>query len=50
VIPAVIGLDQVVRPGIEGLRYLAGLRQRLPVPAGTGPGRGTLPAPIARAA
>ena len=25
VIPAVIGLDQVVRPGIEGLGYLAGL-------------------------
>ena len=56
VIPAVIGPGQVVRPGIEGLRYLAelagtaGPRPRLPVPAGTAPGHDTRPATIARAA
>ncbi len=32
VIPAVIGPDQVVRPGIEGLRYLADLAVRTGVP------------------
>ena len=43
VIPAVIGPDQVVRPGIDGLGYLAdlagnaGLLPRLPVHAGTEP-------------
>jgi len=56
VIPAVIGPDQVARPGIEGLRYLAdlagtaGLRPRLPMRAGTGPGRDARPAAITRAA
>jgi DSBA-like thioredoxin domain len=46
VIPAIIGPDQVVRPGIDGLRYLAELagsaspRPDLPMQAGTGtPGR-----------
>jgi hypothetical protein len=54
VIPAVIGPDQIVRPGIEGLRYLAdlastaGLRPRLH--AGTAPGQDTRPGTIARAA
>lgn len=54
VIPAVIGPDQVLRPGIEGLRYLAdltttaGLQPRLP--AETVPGQEARPATIARAA
>ena len=54
VIPAVIGPDQIMRPGIEGLRYLAdlastaGLRPRLH--AGTAPGQDTRPATITRAA
>ena len=52
VIPAVTGTDQVVRPGIDGLEYLAdlagnaGLLPRLPVHAGTGPGRDARPAAI----
>jgi len=56
VVPAVIGLDQVVRPGIEGLCYLADLagtadlRPRLPMPAGTAPGQAAGPVAIARAA
>lgn len=56
VIPAVIGPDQVVRPGIEGLRYLAdltstaGQRPCLPLRAGTAPGRRVRPVAIARAA
>jgi len=56
VIPAVTGADQVVRPGIEGLRYLADLagaggpQPLLPVRAGTDPHRGAVPAAIARAA
>ena len=56
VIPAVIGADQVVRPGIDGLRYLAGLagiaglRPLPPMRAGTGPRRDARPATIARAA
>lgn len=56
VIPAVIGPDQVLRPGIEGLGYLvdlcsaAGLRPRLPLPAEGAPGRDVRPAAIARAA
>ena len=54
VIAAVIGSDQIVRPGIEGLRYLAdlastaGLRPHLQ--AETAPGRGAGPVTIARAA
>ncbi len=45
VVPAVIGPDEVVRPGIDGLGYLAdlasnaGLLPRLPARAGTEPGR-----------
>jgi 2-hydroxychromene-2-carboxylate isomerase len=45
VIPAVIGSDHIVRPGVEGLRYLAGLvgsaalPASLPAHAGTAPGR-----------
>ena len=56
VIPAVIGPDQIVRPGIEGLRYLADLassadlQPRLPLTAETAPGRDARPAAIARAA
>ncbi|MGH3149982.1 MAG: hypothetical protein ACRDOB_04525, partial [Streptosporangiaceae bacterium] len=56
VIPAVIGLDQVVRPGIDGLRYLAELagsvrpRPNLPMQAGTEPRRDAGPATTARAA
>lgn len=56
VIPAVIGLDQVARPGIEGLCYLAdlastdGLRPRLPMHAGTALGRDVRSVAIARAA
>jgi 2-hydroxychromene-2-carboxylate isomerase len=52
VIPAVIGPDQIVRPGVEGLRYLAGLAgtaglpASLPAQAGTAPGQ----VPAARAA
>jgi hypothetical protein len=54
VIPAVIGPDQIVRPGIDGLSYLAdlastaGLRPRLH--AETAPGQDTRPATIAPAA
>jgi 2-hydroxychromene-2-carboxylate isomerase len=56
VVPAVTGPDQVVRPGTEGLRYLAdlactaGRRPLLPVRAGTGPRRAARPAAVARAA
>ena len=56
VIPAVIGPDQVVRPGIGGLGYLAdlagyaGLLPRLPVHAGTEPDLDARPAAAARAA
>lgn len=56
VIPAVIGPDQIVRPGIDGLRYLADLAitagswPLLPVPAGTGPGSGARLAAMASAA
>jgi hypothetical protein len=56
VIPAVIGPDQVVRSGIEGLRYLADLagtadlRPRQTIRAGTAPGRDARPVEIARAA
>jgi len=56
VIPAVIGADEVVRPGIQGLRWLAdlaraaGLRPRLHMHAETVPGRDTRPVAIARAA
>ena len=56
VVPAVTGPDQVVRPGIEGLRYLADLARTtgrpplLPVRAGTGPHRDARPAAITRAA
>ena len=56
VIPAVIGPDHVVRPGTDGLRYLADLAGRaglLPLPlarAGTGQGRDVWPAATVRAA
>ena len=56
VIPAVIGPDQVVRPGIDGLGYLADLAgnarllPRLPVHAGTEPDLEARPAATARAA
>jgi 2-hydroxychromene-2-carboxylate isomerase len=56
VIPAVTGPDRVVRPGIDGLRYLADLastvrpRPPLPGPAGTEPRRDARPAASARAA
>ncbi|HET9968218.1 MAG TPA: hypothetical protein VFQ68_08260 [Streptosporangiaceae bacterium] len=56
VIPAVIGSDHIVRPGIEGLRYLAGLAgtvglpASLPAQAGTAPGRVARRVPAARAA
>ena len=56
VIPAVTGPDQIVRPGVEGLRYLAdlagsvGLRPPAPARAGTEPGRDARPAATARAA
>ncbi len=33
VIPAVIGADQIVRPGVEGLRYLAKLSGTAGLPA-----------------
>ena len=53
VIPAVIGPDQVVRSGVEGLGYLADLAStadlRPRLHAGTAPGQDTRPAPIARA-
>jgi hypothetical protein len=45
-----------VRPGIEGLRYLAdlagtaALRPRLRLPAGTAPGQAAGPVAIAKAA
>lgn len=51
VIPAVVGLDQVLRPGIEGLRYLAELADPEPLPlarAGSGPGRFARPAQTAQ--
>jgi hypothetical protein len=56
VIPAVIGSDHIVRPGVEGLRYLAGLvgsaglPASLPAQARTAPGRNIGQAPAARAA
>ena len=56
VIPAIIGSDHMVRPGIEGLRYLAGLTDRaglpagLPAHAGTAPGRVAGQVPATRAA
>jgi hypothetical protein len=54
VIPAVIGLDQVLRPGVDGLRYLADLTRAAGLPsrlhAETVPGRDTRPAATARAA
>lgn len=56
VIPAVIGADQIVRPGVEGLRYLAGLAGTAGLPtslaaqAGTAPGRNAQRVPAARAA
>jgi 2-hydroxychromene-2-carboxylate isomerase len=56
VIPAVIGSDHIVRPGVKGLRYLAGLGgsaglpASLPAQAGTAPGRDVGRAPAASAA
>ncbi len=53
VIPAVIGADQIVRPGVEGLRYLAGLAglpASLPVHVGTESDLDARPAATARAA
>jgi 2-hydroxychromene-2-carboxylate isomerase len=55
VIPAATGPDQVLRPGTEGLRYLADLARtadpRPPPPArGTKPGHDARPATITRAA
>ncbi len=56
VIPAVIGPDHIARPGIGGLRYLAGLAgipglpASLPPQARTAPGRDARQAPTARAA
>jgi hypothetical protein len=56
VIPAVIGPDQVVRSGIDGLCYLADLagaaspRRRRPVGAETAPDAGRQPLAAARAA
>jgi 2-hydroxychromene-2-carboxylate isomerase len=56
VIPSVIGSDQIVRPGVEGLRYLAklagtvGLPASLPAHAGTAHGRDAGQVPAARAA
>ena len=53
VIPAVIGPDHLARPGIEGLRYLAGLAStaglpaRLPAQAGTAPSRDARQTPAA---
>ena len=56
VIPAVVGPDQVVRPGAGGLRYLAdlaaaaGVAPRSRAAADTVPGRVSLPVAAARAA
>jgi hypothetical protein len=56
VVPAVVGSDQIVRPGIGGLQYLAeladteGLPRRLSGQAGTVPGRDARHAPVAVAA
>lgn len=56
VIPAVIGPDHIVRPGVEGLRYLAGLAgaaglpASLPAHAGTAPGLVAGQVPATRAA
>ena len=56
VVPAVIGSDHIVRPGVEGLRYLAGLASTaglpasLPAQAETAPRRDARQAPTARAA
>jgi len=56
VIPAVIGADQIVRPGVEGLRYLAklsgtaGLPASLPAQAETAPGLVAGQVPATRAA
>jgi 2-hydroxychromene-2-carboxylate isomerase len=55
-IPSVTGPDQAVRPGIEGLRYLADLaraadrRPCLPWPVESAPGRDVRPAAITQAA
>ena len=45
VIPAVIGPDQIVRSGIDGLHYLADLADAAGMIAGPLPGRKTKPAP-----
>jgi 2-hydroxychromene-2-carboxylate isomerase len=53
VIPAVIGPDRIVRPGVEGLRYLAGAVGQpasLPARPGSAPSRDAPQAPAARAA
>ena len=52
VIPAVIGSDHIVRPGVEGLRYLARLAgtARLPAPSRTAPGLAAGQVPAAKAA
>ncbi|MGH3279612.1 MAG: DsbA family oxidoreductase [Trebonia sp.] len=56
VVPTVIGADEIVRPGIEGLRYLAELvtsatqLTALPVQAVPGPPQGTEHAPAVTAA
>jgi DSBA-like thioredoxin domain-containing protein len=54
VIPAVIGPDQAVRPGIEGLRYLADLAGAASLRhrphTGTAPGRDARPVAAARVA
>jgi hypothetical protein len=56
VTPAVIGADHIVRPGVEGLRYLAGLAgaagppASLPAQAGTAPSRDARQSPAVRAA
>jgi hypothetical protein len=56
VIPAVTGPDRIVRPGVEGLRYLArlavtaGLPPNLPAPAGAAADRTAGPPSAPRAA
>src|SRR5579875_69777 len=52
VIPAVIGPDQIVRPGIQGLCYLAELADDagLPTQAGNAPGQNAGQVPTAKAA
>jgi 2-hydroxychromene-2-carboxylate isomerase len=44
-IPAVIGPDQLVRSGLDGLQYLADLADVAGIAAGPPPGKGTEPAP-----